>query len=110
MKHRQKLKAEEVYLTECFPTTADEFALQGHDITEASHGKQSGHYCRRCTTFHAKHNFNKWLTGKPCNAEGNKQRKNNSVRSKLQPQSQSGKDREREALIDHITLRKRLHS
>ena len=61
-----EIESEEVDLLSVFQTTADEFAHKGHDITEASQGKQSGHYCCRCTTFHAKHNFNKWLTGKPC--------------------------------------------
>ena len=61
-----EIERETVDFMSVFQATADEFALQGHDITEASQGKQSGHYCSRCTTFHAKHNFNMWLTGKPC--------------------------------------------
>jgi len=49
-----------------FQRTADDFASTGHDLEPATQGKQSGHRCTRCPAFHAKHNFNKWLTGKPC--------------------------------------------
>ena len=53
-------------LLSVFQNTADEFALKGHDITEASQGEQGGHQCSRCLIFHAKHKFNNWLIGKPC--------------------------------------------
>ena len=54
-----------------FQLTADEFALTGHNLEPATQGKQSGHRCTRCPAFHAKHNFNKWLTGKPCRPKAN---------------------------------------
>ena len=47
-----------------FQKNADEFAAQGHDLIEATQGKQSGHKCLICKAFHAKKNFNKWLTGR----------------------------------------------
>ena len=46
-----------------FQNTADDFAARGHDLVEAVQGKQTGHLCLGCKAFHAKKNFNKWLTG-----------------------------------------------
>ena len=61
-----EFECEATDLASVYQEAADEFTSTGHDITEATQGKQSGHFCVRCTVFHATHNFNKWKTGKPC--------------------------------------------